>query len=274
MAGRFLKFRGHVVALYGLAYFYCARLILGAGHPSFFPLGICVMSFYGFVYLFNKACDTREDSVNAPSECLGPEERRAVLKLSLILYCLPLAYLIRLSRGPLLACYLVMGLVGACYSLPLGARKLRLKSFAATKALVPVCLAFGMLILLPLSARYHLGPAAAGLAFLRSLPLLMSVMAAEWLWDIRDAAGDESAGIRTLPVLIGARRTAALAALLMAGNLALGAALHLPMIAALSGLILAFALGCLRARTGFYYHALVIGECLLIGLALAAGPHP
>lgn len=104
------------------------------------------------------------------------------------------------------------GLLIALYSAPaLG--KFRLKNYAVPKVLINSALFTAAVVLSPAVQRYGLSFGVLGSAAVSGLAVFAAALGLTILLDIRDAAGDASTGIRSLPVRFGERPCAAAVAL-------------------------------------------------------------
>ncbi|HCC48045.1 MAG TPA: hypothetical protein DEQ38_08035 [Elusimicrobia bacterium] len=112
------------------------------------------------------------------------------------------------------------GLLIGLYSAPaLG--KFRLKNYAVPKVLINSALFTAAVVLSPAVQRYGLSAAVLGSAAVSGLVIFAAALGLTILLDVRDAAGDAAAGIRTLPVILGELPCAAAVALAAAGGAAL-----------------------------------------------------
>lgn len=93
------------------------------------------------------------------------------------------------------------------YSFP-GLGRLRLKNFFFSKMLVNAFIFFSAVVLSPAIFRYGLSWHVLRAAAVSSTYVLPLVLCVTLLLDVRDVKGDAAAGVRTIPVLIGARAAA------------------------------------------------------------------
>jgi hypothetical protein len=117
---------------------------------------------------------------------------------------------ITLTRGPLLPALVVLGGGALCslYAVPLGKRRFRLKDVPGTKSLFVGSSVAAAVIVVPLAhaESFRLAPGALWLfVFVVTLTTLNAT-----LFDVRDLGQDRAGGLRSLPVLLGERRTRAL----------------------------------------------------------------
>ena len=155
------------------------------------------------VYLWNRAWDLQEDSINCPDSTRHFERaRHFILALAPLIgvVCIGLAAL----RGPLLAplALVVILLVGFAYSAPFlpGRPNRRLKDFCHVKNLTS---ALGWVVLVTLYPALHAAGPLSAAYLLGSVILFLAVWTVEIIWDIRDVEGDRQAGVITLPVALG-----------------------------------------------------------------------
>lgn len=172
-----------------------------------------------------------------------------------------------------------LGAAALAYSMPmLGARRSpvpraqqtrrRLKDIPGLKIFVIALVWAAVSVLLPaLHARVSLASRDVALTFLARMSFIFAITLP---FDIRDMRADARAGIRTLPMLLGARRTRLMALALMLVFCALvlihygarltGPTLPLLVSALFTGAALVF---CARPRHEFYYVGLLDGTLLL-----------
>jgi len=185
-----------------------------------------------------------------------------------------------------IAALIPLGAVALAYSMPLlGARlsraprvqktRRRLKDIPGLKIFLIALVWAAVSVLLPaLHASVSLGSRGVALTFLARMTFIFAITLP---FDIRDMRGDARAGIRTLPIILGPRRTRLVALALMLVFCALvlshyGARLDGPSVpllasAALTGGALIF---CARPRPEFYYVGLLDGTLLLQPLLVIA----
>ena len=157
-------------------------------------------------------------------------------------------------------------IVIALYSLPVMGRY-RLKNFFFAKTVISGFFFLWAIILSPVILRYGLSPRIIYEA-LRSGAIIVPIsMCLSVLFDIRDVKGDAAAGIRTIPVLIGAR-PASFSIAALASLLCLYAALHGNAYAASFCFVLALGGAFSAGRGRAYYEACLLGLNLVSAAAL------
>lgn len=255
-----LAARAHVVALFVLAYFVVCRRI--DGRISALELG-CGLGFAALLqagYLANKLYDRAEDAFNGETRPLpgaaGAWQRGLAAVFAAV--CLALA-----AAAPALWPILLYSAAAAfAYSHP----SVRLKGYPLVKPLVNTANFFLVAVMAPAliadgGAWAHLAAYLAG-----TWRLLLIVLALTLLFDVRDARGDELAGLRTLPVVLG--RGAVLGGIILATLLAGLADLAAGSYPGAAGqlLVAAAAAGAIKEKGRRYYDALALAVLLLLAL--------
>lgn len=156
------------------------------------------------VYSLNKLTDIKEDAINMPERlCFLKGRKRLILYYSLFAYFLSvlLAFLDNPSTIPILFIPLASN---ALYSIKLIPGIPRFKDIPVMKNLF-VALSWTLVCTL-LPILHMKGGLSISLSILIYFVLIKLFINAA-LYDIRDVKGDRENGIRTLPVLIGPRKT-------------------------------------------------------------------
>lgn len=255
-----LRLRAHVVALFVAAYFVVCRRMDGA--VSGLELG-CGLGFAALLqagYLANKLHDRAEDAFNGEPLTLpgAPGAWQRGLAAAFAAVSLAMAAAVP-ALWPIL---LYSAAAAFAYSHP----AVRLKGYPLVKPLVNTANFFLVAVMAPAliadaGAWAHLPAYLAG-----TWRLLLIVLSLTLLFDVRDAAGDERAGLRTLPVVLG--RAVILGGIILAALLAgfsdLAARSYYGAAAQL--LVAAAAAGALKEKSRRYYDALALAVLLLLAL--------
>ena len=167
-----------------------SRLILLAGANV---LGIIA------VHLLNRVTDREEDAINQGVQVVVTKVTHYIIPLCLFTFVILLYSTLPDKRLVLAAG--VLSFLGAWYSFP---RRYRLKNIFFVKNIVPAfSWFFSLSVLIFASTEFFSFP-----TILRLLaPLFFFACIFEILWDMPDRKGDEVTGVKTLPVLIGIKRT-------------------------------------------------------------------
>jgi 4-hydroxybenzoate polyprenyltransferase len=152
------------------------------------------------VYALNKATDKTEDAINRPT--IASKNPRYYLIPSLAALILSLT--IGLLDGPLADLILIAPLlVGLFYSVRFSKRVPRLKEVVGVKSiLVAFSWAFTGSLLPALMA-----PVDHELVLLVFVYIFFSLLVNTVLFDVLDLKGDRVSGVRTIPFVLGSRRT-------------------------------------------------------------------
>ncbi|HBB68263.1 MAG: hypothetical protein A2X28_02995 [Elusimicrobia bacterium GWA2_56_46] len=157
-------------------------------------------------------------------------------------------------------------IVIALYSLPVMGRY-RLKNFFFAKTLISSFFFLWAIVLSPVILRYGFSSAVIYEALSSGAIIVPISMCLSVLFDIRDVKGDAAAGIRTIPVLIGAR-PASFSIAALAALLCFYAALHGNAYAASFCFILALGGAFSAGKSRAYYEACLLGLNLVSAAAL------
>lgn len=199
-----IYFRCYVPVFVFLGFSLLAYEIRGRWETPLLLTALCAASLCQAVYVFNKLYDTVEDAVNAPDEVLPAWDRWAYLLGAAALTLVPLVHILTVPTVRVI--YPFMALLGALYSYPFGRSGFRLKNHFITEFAAFLALFYGMVVLMPLiqmGIPLRVIPENPGTFLSMASPLLVLVV----INDIRDVKGDAEAGVRSLPVVIGARPT-------------------------------------------------------------------
>ena len=153
------------------------------------------------IYLWNRVCDTREDSLNVPQDALKAiEAKRGITATCMI--CAAAGMAIGLVRGEKWASLLILLVLslGFFYSTPVRSSGRRLKNLFLTKNLVS---SFGWAVLTVIYPVAHAGVTFTLEHALVFAAMFVAVWTVEIFWDIRDVVGDRIAAVNTIPVLLG-----------------------------------------------------------------------
>ena len=213
LVGWIHKYRIHVALIYTQAAAALLHFTGAGGTTSETVILLAAFFFWQLgVYLFNKTCDLVEDAISQPKEMLQPGEIAVVRVLSLVMLAAPLGLALWLRRDPLPALALFVGAI--LYSQPLPGLRFRIKNLFLVKELyssIPGW-AGSMAALIAVYASRPVPVANPGVqTFL--IRLILSTLAVEFMWDIRDIDGDRAAKVNSPAVKFGAgfARAAALA---------------------------------------------------------------
>lgn len=206
----FVRVRGHLVAT---AFVVCWSVPPWYG-GAFSLVSVVPVALAGTgIYQLNRLYDTIEDGINAPHEWTARgASRRAVgaFAWTSLLASVVVAQLIAgIAASGFIAVVVVSGVL---YSRPTrvdNARFKRLKNVPVLKNLVPALVWATSTVAFPAAVS---GDADRFAAIVMTIVIASSVFAIEVAWDIRDEQGDRAAGVLTLPVLVGADRSASIAA--------------------------------------------------------------
>lgn len=239
--------RTQIVLLGTLVYFNTARLVFGGLDRRAVLLGAAFFVLMQSVYACDKMICSLEDRLNGV-----PPVRGFVWPARLLLLAALPAILYIISFEPLRWIIILIAVVLPLYSFEAPGR-LRLKAVPVLKPVLNTALLFSASVLPPVLIKYGTGwPVIRG-AVLSSWQLLVFMFSVTVLLDIRDVEGDRAAGIRTLPVVLGAGAAAAL----LGCGLALAAFSGLKSgnipVAAVSLLIAAFLVPALWKKGRGYY---------------------
>jgi len=201
----FLVFSSIFMGMQGVGLVYVAAFIQGV---ECWPVCIVIMFLLGFsVYNLNRKTDEAEDAINHQDRYRFTKRYENSLYNAAIVGCI-IALILGAWYGLMTFLMVLFPLVlGVLYSIPClppstGYR--RLKEIPLLKNII-VAIAWGVpLTFIPLfvTGMPVTFATAISLVFLSSFVFIASVLP-----DVRDMEGDKVAGIRTIPVVIGAERT-------------------------------------------------------------------
>ena len=189
----------------GVGFFvtYIASILLGI-NPSV-PICIAVSLIVFSIYSLDKLTDSKEDAINAPKRMIFLEGRKElILFYSIAAYVLSLI-LIFLEIPSALGIALVPIAANAAYGSKLLPGMPRLKDIPVMKNLVVAITWASIATLLPGA---HNAPAIsiAIVFYFVFVKCFINTV----LYDIRDIKGDRENGVKTMPVILGPKRTAAI----------------------------------------------------------------
>lgn len=202
---QFLVFSSIFMGMQGWGLVYVAAFIQGVECS---PACIVITFLFGFsIYNLNRKTDEKEDVVNHQDRYRFTKKYEKYLYTAAILGCsfaLVLAAWCGLMTFLIVVLPFVLGILYSIPCLPPSTGYRRLKEIPLLKNLI-VAIAWGV----PLTfISLFITNTSVTLATVISLIFLCSfVFIASVLPDIRDTEGDKIAGIRTIPVIIGAQRT-------------------------------------------------------------------
>jgi 4-hydroxybenzoate polyprenyltransferase len=212
--------RLHIVAIAALGTLTFGWLF--TGERPWLLAGVCALDWF-LVNLLNRVVDLKEDAANQITGVdFVQRHRRAIVWLGFALLGASLV-VVALVVPRITPLRLAYHLLGFAYNWPLlpGGRRIKQLYFwkntaSATGFMLTV---FGY----PLAALGHPRMPAIGIAAVAAFFFLFE-LSYEVIYDLRDAPGDAAAGVRTYPVVHGARGAALIADLLIvAAMLALAA---------------------------------------------------
>jgi len=185
---------------------YIASLLLGMD-PSISACTVMFLATFS-IYSLDSIVDMDKDSTNMP-------ERKKFLsgRKRLFLFCSLMAYLlaclILLQHRPFaLPIIFIPFAANAFYATKLPLLNFRLKDIPVVKNFV-VAVAWGLTCTL-LPAAYMINPPDMKALGIASYLMLVMTFIAAVLYDVRDVEGDMETGVRTIPVILGARKTTAI----------------------------------------------------------------
>lgn len=151
------------------------------------------------VYVMNALNDVEEDRINAKYRPLASGSVSQGKGRAVLYFCLVLAFsMVALLGVATLAIYGVVLFLGIAYSLP----RIRAKKIFPYKMVVSVSGA-GIWSLTGGIAARSFGPAV----FFAAVAFALFALVALLVGDVADMVGDASGGIRSLPIVIGARKS-------------------------------------------------------------------
>jgi len=185
---------------------YIASLLIGMSPSTSACFIVFLITFS--IYSLDSIVDMNKDTINMPERHKFLSDRKGLFLLcSLTAYFL--AGLILLQSKPFaLPIIFVPFAANAFYATKLPLLNFRLKDIPVMKNVV-VAVAWGLTCTL-LPAAYMINPPEMKtLGTVLYFMLIMTFIAAV-LYDVRDVKGDKETGVRTIPVIFGARKTTAI----------------------------------------------------------------
>jgi 4-hydroxybenzoate polyprenyltransferase len=202
----FLSVSSLFIGFAGFFRTYIASLLIGMD-PS---ISVCLVVFLTTfsIYSLDSIVDMNKDTINMPErQRFLSERKRLFLFCSLAAYFL--AGLILLQSKPFaLPIIFLPFAANAFYATKLPMLNFRLKDVPVVKNFV-VAVAWGLTCTL-LPAAYMINPPEMKTLGTVFYFMLMMTFIAAVLYDVRDVKGDEETGVRTIPVILGARKTTAI----------------------------------------------------------------
>jgi len=199
----FLRISSVFTGMTGFFVTFMAFILLGSNPDTLVCFSVFLMVFS--VYSLNKLTDMKEDAINMPERvCFLKGRKRLVLSYSLIAYFLSvlLAFREDPSTIPLLFIPLASN---ALYSIKLVPGVPRFKDIPVMKNLF---VALSWTLVCTLMPALHLRFQSSTYLLIIIFFIFIKLFINAALYDIRDVKGDRENGIRTLPVLLGPKKTA------------------------------------------------------------------
>lgn len=177
-----------------------------------FDLGLFLISFLitFAIYNFNRKTDEKEDFISYPERFSFVVKHSKILFTGAVVSCVlafSLAFTRNIDTVVFLSIPLIMAILYGVNWVPKNLRKKikfqRLKEIPVLKDLV---VAFGWFAIPFLSVSYWSSSITIA-TWLIALFILIRIYIGATIFDVRDVLGDKLTGIKTLPVLIGEKRT-------------------------------------------------------------------
>lgn len=202
---------------------YIASLLIGAS-PSMSACFVMFLITFS-IYSLDSIVDMDRDTTNMPERKKYLFERKRIFLLSSLTAYLLAGFTLLLSKPFALPIIFVPLAANAFYATKIPILNLRLKDIPVVKNLV-VAVSWGLTCTL-LPALYMTDPPEMITLVTVFYIMLIITFIAAVLYDVRDVIGDREMGVRTIPSILGSRKTAVI---LLALNCTL-----LPLIAFLDG---------------------------------------
>ncbi|MGZ4864081.1 MAG: UbiA family prenyltransferase [Halobacteriota archaeon] len=153
------------------------------------------------VYSLNKVTDLEEDSINLPNRARFVKKNRDLL-LFVSLESINIAVVLAFFSNPYaIVLVLFPFYIGALYSI--GVRRLRIKNVLLVKNIIAAATCTVAAVLLPLAVHVDIPLIVLMVAYFIFLKLFINSV----LFDVRDIEGDRKAGVQTIPVSLGRKKT-------------------------------------------------------------------
>lgn len=185
-----------------------ANAVLGGISVMTFFCGLSLLALSQITYSYDARFRSREDEINRP------EGGGSVKGVGYLLVAAVVPAVLLVSAGlwaPLIYAAAVMFLYSDPDIFPR-----RLKTIPGLKTLLNVMNFWVAGVLTPVLLKYDLSGGLVLSLLLSTVPVLVFLFCVTVLLDIRDITGDREAGVRTLPVMLGARASAGLLIVLLA----------------------------------------------------------
>lgn len=250
-------YRLHVVVIFLILCFtytrpYVRLELLIEYYAALIAFGFLWLGFY----IGNKYFDFTEDSISQPLEA---RTGITIGYLTILLYALPIPLLFWYEL-PVLP-YLALVLLTLGYSAPLPGTTLRIKKFLFIKNIYAALMWWCSIAFLLYF--YTTQFITLDQALFTTCNIFVFILIIELLWDIRDVAGDRSAGNTTVPVYFGIRPTKWLIGFLLLGIFILFSNPNLLVLVSLIHLLFV----TIFAQTGFrasYFHAIIYVQIIIL----------
>jgi 4-hydroxybenzoate polyprenyltransferase len=193
------------IATTGFFETYMGYVLLGVTPNVMVCFAVFLMTFS--VYSLDKITDSKEDAINMPERSSFLSGRRKlVLCYSLAAYALS-ALLIFLDRPSNLPIIFIPLAANAVYGSKLISGMPRLKDVPVVKNVV---VAISWALVTTLLPAMQMAPKTGSMIASVLYFMLAKVFINAVLFDVRDVKGDREMGVKTMPVLLGFRRTTAI----------------------------------------------------------------
>lgn len=201
----FLMVSSLFIATTGFFETYMGYVLLGVTPNVMVCFAVFLMTFS--VYSLDKITDSKEDAINMPERSSFLSGRRKlVLCYSLAAYALS-ALLIFLDRPSTLPIIFIPLAANAVYGSKLISGMPRLKDVPVVKNVV---VAISWALVTTLLPAMQMAPRTGSMIASVLYFMLAKVFINAVLFDVRDVKGDREMGVKTMPVLLGFRRTTAI----------------------------------------------------------------
>jgi 4-hydroxybenzoate polyprenyltransferase len=198
----FLNVSSIFTSVAGFFVAYMAFILLGLTPRIQICFSVFLMVFS--VYNLNRLTDLKEDAINIPERlCFLASRKKFMLYLSLIAYAFS-ALPVFLDNPLELPIIFIPLAANAVYSLQLIPGIPRFKDIPILKN---VFVALSLTLVCVLLPAVHLAAGTGTLLKMVFFFVLIKLYINTVLYDIRDIEGDRENGVRTLPVLLGAKKT-------------------------------------------------------------------
>ncbi|MBI2134590.1 UbiA family prenyltransferase [Candidatus Woesearchaeota archaeon] len=250
-----LKYRIHLFASFFLILYFTLRSFKDYAESDLILISLSLTSLTAFVYLYNKATDIKEDSLNRKKDAADRKYSGRIITASIIFLLLPMPYLIYFDIE-LLMLYLAAAFVGYSYSssIRIGGLSIRLKEVFIIKntssAIVWSSVIVGTHIILRGNFRLF--------DLINFIVIFLIIFAVEIFWDIKDIKGDKKSGIRTIPNQLGLKWAKSIISILLLVSLLLMLKYSFPVYFIWAAILCwLFAMLAKESWSIFYYHSVI-----------------